>query len=69
MPKKPAASVSTLATAINSATAGDDDDDDDLFKTRRQMFAEKRLKLKKESKLRKKLLAAKSREVSGRAQW
>ena len=62
MPKKPATSVSTPATA----TAGDDDD---LFKTRRQMFAEKRLKLKKESKLRKKLLAAKSREVSGRAQW
>ena len=67
MPKKPAASVSTLATAINSATAGDDDDD--LFKTRRQMFAEKRLKLKKEAKLRKKLLVAKSREVSGREQW
>ena len=68
MPKKPAASVSTLATAINTATAGDDDDDD-LFKTRRQMFAEKRLKLKKEAKLRKKLLVAKSREVSGREQW
>ena len=69
MPKKPAASVSTLATAIATATATAGDDDDDLFKTRRQMFAEKRLKLKKEAKLRKKLLAAKSREVSGREQW